>query len=386
VVHNNSNSCPIAGVQVLLYSQQGNLIAQTITDLSGFYSFNNMPDGNYTVTATSNLPEVGITLEDAILVMQYINGLTTLTPLQIKAADVNFDGVVNTQDMLLIINKYIFPYIPFAKPWVFETINVTINGGNNKDGDDDRIRGTSTGDVGGIASPPYTKEDLPQIALKTNETIVASVGSTITVPIKFTNYVNVDGLGLVLNYPNKYLEVQSVSSNMPCVFYSVIDDKIRIGWRDTIMNSLTLSPDETLATITFTLKPNYDKNKTIEFSIDDESEVVYDVKNLLTQPVLELPKIVITNNVCSFSNLWPNPMVNKGNANIITTEEGKISLNIFDNQGKKVLEIYDGSLPKGEHYFTFNVDNLSKGNYLMYIDFKGENNCSSDVRKISITK
>ncbi|MCA0186327.1 MAG: flagellar M-ring protein FliF, partial [Proteobacteria bacterium] len=47
--NNNTGDVPIAGVTVVLKDSAGNVVATTTTDASGYYSFNNVPAGNYTV-------------------------------------------------------------------------------------------------------------------------------------------------------------------------------------------------------------------------------------------------------------------------------------------------------------------------------------------------
>lgn len=43
-----------AGVTVVLYDEDGNVVGTTVTDASGNYSFNNLPDGTYTVDVTDD--------------------------------------------------------------------------------------------------------------------------------------------------------------------------------------------------------------------------------------------------------------------------------------------------------------------------------------------
>ncbi len=45
----DSNELPIAGVTIRLYDASGNLVATTLTDINGYYKFDKLPPGTYTV-------------------------------------------------------------------------------------------------------------------------------------------------------------------------------------------------------------------------------------------------------------------------------------------------------------------------------------------------
>jgi hypothetical protein len=55
-----------------------------------------------------------VTTADADLIQQAVARLTTLTPAQLQAADVNRDGVVNAIDALLILQ-----FVQLGQPQIF---------------------------------------------------------------------------------------------------------------------------------------------------------------------------------------------------------------------------------------------------------------------------
>jgi hypothetical protein len=76
----------------------GSESSSTVSDDDGIYQLSNLAGGNYTVTP-SKIGEVkGINSLDASRIQQHLVGLTTLTPNQLIAADVDNNGVVNSLD------------------------------------------------------------------------------------------------------------------------------------------------------------------------------------------------------------------------------------------------------------------------------------------------
>lgn len=74
----------------------------TATDAAGAYRFDNLAAGDYTVTPAKSNDVNGINSLDAARIRRYQLGLTSFTPNQLIAADVNRDNMVDWQDASLI--------------------------------------------------------------------------------------------------------------------------------------------------------------------------------------------------------------------------------------------------------------------------------------------
>ncbi len=128
VTYDNSSETPLANVTVTLKNSTDSLT--TITDLNGHYSFVNLSSGIYTLTASKTGGWGGANSTDALLAARYFSNLSSLDSLQIKAADVNNNGLVNSTDALLIARRFINLINSFSKPdWIFSTpISITLSG------------------------------------------------------------------------------------------------------------------------------------------------------------------------------------------------------------------------------------------------------------------
>ncbi len=89
------NGNPVSGVVVTL---SGSSSATTMTDAEGNYSFVVAAGGTYTVTPTKRGDVSGINSLDGTRIQQHVIKLTNLSPIQMIAADVNNNGVVNSVD------------------------------------------------------------------------------------------------------------------------------------------------------------------------------------------------------------------------------------------------------------------------------------------------
>jgi hypothetical protein len=132
--------------------QSGSTIQTATTDVNGNYHLINIPNGSYTVTATTTRPWGGVTVLDVFIGRKYAATLETLTPFKILAGDINQDGDINVLDCVMIQRRVATLSAPSwtAPDWVFETKSVTIS--NNNSVTD--IKGACSGDVHGAATPP----------------------------------------------------------------------------------------------------------------------------------------------------------------------------------------------------------------------------------------
>ncbi len=66
-------------------------------------------------------------------------------------------------------------------------------------------------------------------------------------------------------------------------------------------------------------------------------------------------------------NLYPNPAYQEFKTEFELNSNSKINISIYDDQGKLVKSLYDGSGLSGKNQFTFNASNLQPGTYFISI-------------------
>jgi len=151
LTYNNQAGTPLTNCTLSLKDSTGTTIAQTTSDSTGFYNFNSVYHGTYTIEASTDKSWGGLNMIDASLTRQKIAFLTEFTPLQTTAADVNLSNSVNMIDVALMRQKIAFlnppqwliPNYIFEKPTVVVYgFDVTVN-----------IKALCAGDVNGSFIP-----------------------------------------------------------------------------------------------------------------------------------------------------------------------------------------------------------------------------------------
>jgi peptidoglycan/xylan/chitin deacetylase (PgdA/CDA1 family) len=144
ILYHNITNTPVAGVQVKLQKAGGSSITVN-TDVSGNYFFNNVLNGNYTLTFSKTDGWGGVNATDALLTLNYFAGSVQLDNLQKAAADVNNSNSINATDALLILRRFAALQNSFPKPdWIFEenAVSISVTGNITKN-----VKCIITGDV-----------------------------------------------------------------------------------------------------------------------------------------------------------------------------------------------------------------------------------------------
>ncbi len=79
-------------------------------------------------------------------------------------------------------------------------------------------------------------------------------------------------------------------------------------------------------------------------------------------------------------SLYPNPTTNNASLSFYLNQQEEISIDIVDLVGKKVLSIFNGTLPSGQQFFSLPTNTLSKGIYFVRIN----NNKNGITQKLII--
>ena len=158
------SSWPMGNSTVLLTDMNGTVLQSAPTDGTGYFSFDNVPNGDYQLTATTQLSAGGIDMSDAFMIMMHLYNLYPFNSIQAMSADVDGDGMVTWNDYYTIVVGWFTQGYPFpAGEWTFETINLSLTG--SREGFSGGITSGSTGDVNGS----YLPDKATQFNLVENE-------------------------------------------------------------------------------------------------------------------------------------------------------------------------------------------------------------------------
>jgi hypothetical protein len=149
VKYDNAQATNLPSVSVKLL-QSDSLVAQTLTNSAGEFSFPSVLEGSYTLACSSNAPWGGVNATDALLVLKHYVGMSALSGLKAKAADVNASQYVNSIDALQAARRFAGIISTFvAGDWLFDAPGITVNGNMPEL----VIKGICTGDVNGSLIP-----------------------------------------------------------------------------------------------------------------------------------------------------------------------------------------------------------------------------------------
>ena len=175
--YDNNSQTALVGVPVYLRTLLGNIVSSDTTDSLGNYDMRGYNNGTFVLDAQVNYSPGGINSTDALQVTRYFTSLTSLTPLRIKAGDVNGNNISNSGDALLI-NRRITGLLPAFSVGAFVNNLPSVNAtGNPIVGN---LRALSAGDVNGTYNP------LPSAPTLVLDTVYGN-GSVGTAVVRFTN-------------------------------------------------------------------------------------------------------------------------------------------------------------------------------------------------------
>ena len=121
----------MSNVELSLKNSGGDVVATTTTDNSGNYSFEEIADGDYTITSATSKPWGGVSATDVLLYKKHIANITQLTGIFLASGDVNASGNLSASDLLLIKKRIGAVITSFPTgDWLFDNVPFTVSGSN----------------------------------------------------------------------------------------------------------------------------------------------------------------------------------------------------------------------------------------------------------------
>jgi len=202
ITYLNSLQTPMGNSLVELRQANQSLRSAT-TDSLGRYTFLGVAPGNYSLRITHNKPWGGATATDALLVARQFAGLSSLSGLPLKAADVNLSSVVNASDALNINQRFATLISSFAAgDWQYDSTLLQVGAGTTPI--ERNIRVLATGDVNGSMQPnPWLRAAYR--ALPEYETIGSSAEKPFQVVLRAVSNRRMGAISLNLLLPDGLL-------------------------------------------------------------------------------------------------------------------------------------------------------------------------------------
>ena len=361
---NDAPAIALNNVKVYLM-QYGVKVDSVLTDAAGAYTFLNQLNGNYEIDAITGKAWGGGNATDAQIIQNHYVGNITLTEPRVSVADVNASNAINSTDALLIKRRFANLITSFPSgDWYFNPTPVVVgNADVNMD-----FKGLCFGDVNGSYTPPFAKIT-STINLISAGTLEVSAGSTIDVPVRVADVMQLGAASLIFTYPQDKMDaisVQAVAPGMSDLITNIEDGKVYIAWNS--LQALNLQANDVLLSIRVQLTT--ENPDAIEFGIMPQSEFA-DVNGMvinnsdIMMPALQLHAASIAETAAQNISLsvFPNPITENSVVQYVLPENGNVTISVFDMNGKLVSQLVSQSQVAGTYTYLLNAANLAEGTY-----------------------
>jgi len=361
------NISPMGNVNVNLHNSSGDVVATTITDFNGNYSFPNVTSGEYSITFQTSSPAGGVTLNDAYLIMLHIFGMyPSWTELQELASDVNGSGNVNWSDYIFILVSYLNQGNQFPiGPWVFAPVSFTAGARSGPISSG----GSSSGDANGNFVPTKTSEYLVQEDYFENE--ITSSTRELSMSVSSPDQFLIGGMHLVMNVPQG-LTVNSVESPIENIHYAILGQELRITWMEDITrNGFLMDSQIPMFTVNASIDQPSAEKRTFALDISPESHFISNNGDMLSGVHLTLPSVNLVLEEPVALIAYPNPFYDRAVIEMNAPDEGNLTVLLYDNAGRLIREIDNGIIPGGSHTSTIDGTSLAPGTYFYKVSYEG---------------
>ncbi len=250
LIYGNANLTPLNSNSIALLNSGGAILANSVTNTTGGFSFSGLTDGSYSLRPTISKPWSGSTAMDITSYKKHIGALTTLNPLQIKSGDVNGSNSLTTMDLTIIKQRIGSQISSFpVGDWVYESPTITINGADKLQ----NIVALCYGDANGSYIP--AQKSVNEIFIPGDESIKLLSDMEFEVPVRIgTNINNLSSITLKFNYPSDLLTIKDIKMtlNDEDMDFYLNDSSVTLIYSS--INPVNLQKGDQIMTLSFAFK------------------------------------------------------------------------------------------------------------------------------------
>ncbi len=149
LTYDNINSSPLSNCLVTLTGNSNSW--QVSTDSAGYFEFNQLGAGTYTLVSSCTKPWGGVNAVDALLILKHFVSVAALQGLKLQAADTDGTGYVNSVDAMFALKRFVNLINSFLPgDWVSTSNTITIGGASTLTSN---LKAICVGDVDGSFVP-----------------------------------------------------------------------------------------------------------------------------------------------------------------------------------------------------------------------------------------
>ena len=380
ITYNNLAETPINNTTVNL-KQNNTIVASTTTDAAGHYSFTNLANGTYQVEPGISKTWGGGNALDALMIMRHFTQISTLSGLNLLAADVMNAGAVNSVDALYVMKRFTLYINSFpVGDWISNKPSVIIN--NDVQVVD--VKASCYGDVNGSYTPPSVKVP-PTVNIETSGTQYFNNSEVVILPVRLNTGMDLGSISLVMAYPVDQIEILDVNMGEEAsknLVYNLINGELRLAWYKT--EGLNYTDNETLMNLKIRLR-NPGSASDIHFEALSGS-LISDASGFVSTVNLNVPKLIPATENVSLS-VQPNPFSTRTNFIVNTQDATTYELRIYDMLGHEVMHQRNNeAMPAGSNSILLDASTLSQGVYQYRIILKSQSGELMKTGKLVVEK
>ncbi len=364
--YDNTAQSPLTNSIVQLMS--GTTLVQTDTTSStGSFTFDNLPDGAYSMIASTTKPWGGVNATDALNVARHFSNTQLLTGMRITAADVNGSTSINSTDALNISRRTAAVITSFSVGnWYFESPQLSVSGGTTTT---QNIRGICFGDVNGSYNPAL--RIAPAVSLSDGALFK---GKYATLPVSVSKDLSLGAVTLILNIPKGIVvtEIKPVALSVGSFVSNIVNGQVRVSWYS--LEEVNAVAGDVL----FNLAVLNDAQHSVsasDWSIQSNSEMANGWAQPFTNADLKIGRLISSDNQ---SLLFPNPTKGSAHLQVELLETAEIGIQIMDLTGRLIHKM-NLQLSAGMH--VLDLPSTVAGQYLVRINLDSEHSSQSEVHR-----
>ncbi|MEM6320628.1 MAG: T9SS type A sorting domain-containing protein [Bacteroidota bacterium] len=364
-----------------------------ITGTNGSFYFEEIPlDGDYMITPEKDMNYGnGVSTFDIVLLSKHILGLRKLdSPYKLIAADINRSGAISAYDMVLLRQVILGMKTDFPNNTSWRFIDGAYEFRNPENPFEEKfpeayeIKKLASDmmeldfvavKVGDLNNTAVANQFMSTESRTTNQSLhfqlaeqVKTVGETITVPFRASNFKDIQGYQFTLNFDGNAMAFEQIKIGPDAGFENFNLSMVQRGIITTSWNEATATDkakDEVLFSLVFKAKSNLQLSEVLTLSSDITKAEAYTA----TDDLLNVDLGFVTNNAVEnglqlFQNV-PNPFTGETVIGFELPTASATTLTILDMSGK-VVKTIEGNYPKGFHQITLDGQTFQEQGIFYY--------------------
>jgi hypothetical protein len=343
----------------------------------GYYSFSDVPNGTYRLTASYADAWGGNNATDALIVQLNVIGSYPLFWLRDSVADVNASLTKTALDALYIKLRTVGAIDTYpAGDWRFTDTTFTFNTAAVVG-----LKGLCVGDVNGSFIPIGYK-DAFFLSADEEEVITIPAAEPFAYEISSKTAADLGAMTLFMSYDSDRFNVMEVIGAPEGMKYKLDESTLSLAWSDT--RPMQVKPDDPLVTLKVLAKEPVYLPSAI-FSLRPGSEFADIRASRFDNFELNMPKVASLNEPDDFRMYnYPNPFSEKTEIVYTIPEAGKVRLILTNMFGEVMSTLVEEDQSEGT--YRVEVDqldhHLAPGVYLYRIEVIGTSQTFTKVNKM----